>query len=74
MKIQHINRANEYLYRNWGVWLVVFSMSLVYGIVPAWANIIPIILRPLSIPQRVTGLIGAFSQILTSLGSFVFSL
>ena len=61
-------------HRNWSVWLVVFSMSLAFGVVPAWANIIPIILRPLRIPQRVTGLIGAFSQILTSLSSIVFSL
>ena len=53
---------------------MVVSISLAYGIVPAWASILPILLRPLSIPQRVTGVIGVAAQIATAVGSVVFSL
>ncbi len=46
-------------------------MSLVYGVVPAWTSLLPILLRPLSIPQITTGFIGVFAQVTTVVGSLI---
>ena len=49
-------------------------MALVWGVVPCWASILPIILRPINIDQWTSGLIGTYGQIFCAILSFVFAL
>ena len=56
------------------MWLVLFNVSLVWGVMLPWASLLPIILRPLGVSQSTTGLIGTYALLICATGSFIFDL
>lgn len=49
-------------------------MALIWGVVPCWASILPIILRPINVDQWTSGLIGTYGQIFCAVLSFIFAM
>lgn len=48
--------------RHASYWLLVIPAGAVYGIMPGWMSVIPVVLRDLRVPQDITGWIGVAAQ------------
>ena len=72
--LANMDRQHESIaYSNWSFWALLLSCGLVLGVLPSWATLIVIILRPHGVSQATVGQVSTATLALCCLATLVFA-